>query len=76
MNGRTALVTGSTDGIGVAVARTLAAEGAEVIVSGRNAERGEQVVQSILDAASPAPISAPATESAHWPPPPARSTSW
>ena len=49
MNGRTALITGSTDGIGVAIARTLATGGAQVIVSGRNAERGEQVVQSILD---------------------------
>jgi NAD(P)-dependent dehydrogenase (short-subunit alcohol dehydrogenase family) len=49
MNRRTALVTGSTDGIGVAIARTLAVEGAQVIVSGRNAERGEEVVQSILD---------------------------
>ena len=49
MNGRTALVTGSTDGIGVAIARTLAAAGAQVIVSGRNTERGEHVVQSILD---------------------------
>jgi NAD(P)-dependent dehydrogenase (short-subunit alcohol dehydrogenase family) len=46
---RTALVTGSTDGIGVAIARTLAAGGVEVIVSGRSTERGEQVVQSILD---------------------------
>src|SRR4051794_7400550 len=49
MSGRTALVTGSTDGIGVAIARTLAAEGARVIVSGRNVKRGEQVVQNILD---------------------------
>src|SRR3954449_12499236 len=49
MMGRSALVTGSTDGIGVAIARTLATEGPQVIVSGRNAERGEQVVQSILD---------------------------
>jgi NAD(P)-dependent dehydrogenase (short-subunit alcohol dehydrogenase family) len=46
---RTALVTGSTDGIGVAIARALAAEGATVIVSGRNAERGRQVVASITD---------------------------
>jgi NAD(P)-dependent dehydrogenase (short-subunit alcohol dehydrogenase family) len=49
ISGRTALVTGSTDGIGVAIARTLAAGGAQVIVSGRNAKRGEQVVKSILD---------------------------
>jgi NAD(P)-dependent dehydrogenase (short-subunit alcohol dehydrogenase family) len=48
-NGRIALVTGSTDGIGVAIARTLAAGGDQVIVSGRNAERGEHIVQSILD---------------------------
>jgi NAD(P)-dependent dehydrogenase (short-subunit alcohol dehydrogenase family) len=49
MRRRTALVTGSTDGIGVAIARALATAGAQVIVSGRNAERGEQVVESILD---------------------------
>jgi NAD(P)-dependent dehydrogenase (short-subunit alcohol dehydrogenase family) len=58
MSGRTALVTGSTDGIGVAIARTLAAGGAHVIVSGRNTERGEQVVQSILDRGGEARLAA------------------
>jgi NAD(P)-dependent dehydrogenase (short-subunit alcohol dehydrogenase family) len=46
---RTALVTGSTDGIGAAIAHALAAEGAHVIVTGRNAERGKEVVISITD---------------------------
>jgi len=58
VNGRTTLVTGSTDGIGVAIARTLATGGARVIVSGRNAERGEQVVQSILDGGGEARLAA------------------
>src|SRR6185295_13127534 len=38
--GSTALVTGATAGIGRAIALELAREGAEVIVHGRNAERG------------------------------------
>lgn len=58
MSRRTALVTGSTDGIGVAIARTLAIGGAQVIVSGRNAERGEQVVKSILDGGGEAQFAA------------------
>ncbi|WP_395310364.1 glucose 1-dehydrogenase [Mycobacterium sp. AMU20-3851] len=45
--GRTALVTGSTGGLGVAVAHALAAEGAHVIVTGRSAERGDAVVADI-----------------------------
>lgn len=46
-NGSTALVTGATAGIGRAIATELAREGAEVIVHGRNAERGAKVVTEI-----------------------------
>jgi NAD(P)-dependent dehydrogenase (short-subunit alcohol dehydrogenase family) len=49
LHDRTALVTGSTDGIGVAIARALADEGAHVIVSGRNTARGEKVVAEIAE---------------------------
>lgn len=45
--GRTAVVTGSTSGIGAAIARTLAGEGAHVVISGRDAARGEDVVEEI-----------------------------
>jgi NAD(P)-dependent dehydrogenase (short-subunit alcohol dehydrogenase family) len=49
LHGRTALVTGSTDGIGAAIAATLAAEGAHVIVTGRDAARGEKVTAGITE---------------------------
>lgn len=45
--GRTAIVTGSTSGIGAAIARTLAGQGAHVVVSGQNAARGGDVVGDI-----------------------------
>ncbi|HEX2401895.1 MAG TPA: glucose 1-dehydrogenase [Mycobacterium sp.] len=48
--GRTALVTGSTGGLGVAIASALAAEGAFVIVSGRDNARGDAVVADIRSA--------------------------
>jgi NAD(P)-dependent dehydrogenase (short-subunit alcohol dehydrogenase family) len=47
LTSRTALVTGSTHGIGAAIAAALAAEGASVIVSGRDSEAGDKVVAGI-----------------------------
>ena len=47
IRGRTALVTGSTAGIGFASAVALAREGATVIVNGRTAERTEEAVARI-----------------------------
>ena len=48
--GRTALVTGSTSGLGKAIAVQLAAAGAAVIVHGRDADRGAAVVAEITAA--------------------------
>ena len=45
LNGKTALVTGSTAGIGLAIATALAEEGASVIVNGRTEERVESAVK-------------------------------
>ncbi len=50
MDGERALVTGSTAGIGRAIAVAFAAQGAAVVVTGRNAERGAAVVDDITAA--------------------------
>lgn len=47
LDGRVAVITGSTSGLGAATARRFAAEGARVVVTGRSRERGEAVVESI-----------------------------
>ncbi len=47
LSGRTALVTGSTSGIGRATAVALAQRGAHVLVAGRDAARGTEVVDAI-----------------------------
>jgi NAD(P)-dependent dehydrogenase (short-subunit alcohol dehydrogenase family) len=49
LDGKTALVTGSTSGIGRATASALAQLGATVIITGRDAERGARVVKEIED---------------------------
>jgi NAD(P)-dependent dehydrogenase (short-subunit alcohol dehydrogenase family) len=47
LQGRTALITGSTGGLGVAIAQAFARAGAFVVVSGRNEQRGHDVVADI-----------------------------
>ena len=45
---KVAIVTGSTSGIGIGIARLFAAEGAKVVICGRRAEKGQAVVDSIV----------------------------
>ncbi len=49
VSGRTALVTGSTQGIGLAIATGLARAGARVAVNGRSVERVRKAVEQIMD---------------------------
>jgi gluconate 5-dehydrogenase len=51
LSGRRALVTGSSQGIGLALAKGLAAAGAAVVINGRNAERVHMAAAGIAGAA-------------------------
>lgn len=47
--GKTAIVTGSSGGIGYETARVLANKGAEVVIAVRNRKRGENALEKIKD---------------------------
>lgn len=48
LDNKVAIVTGSTSGIGIGIARLYAAEGAKVVICGRREEKGQAVVDSIV----------------------------
>ena len=56
LTGKTALVTGSTAGIGFAIANSLASEGAHVFVNGRTQERVNAAMAAIRSSATKAKV--------------------
>jgi 3-oxoacyl-[acyl-carrier protein] reductase len=60
-DGKTAVVTGSSSGIGLAIARHLAAEGASVVVNSRSRERAVAAADEI-DGGAVLPVEADVTD--------------
>ena len=60
MDGKTVLITGSTDGVGRYVAGRLAADGAQLLIHGRDAARGRTLIEEIRRAGGSEPVFYPA----------------
>ena len=56
LSGRRALVTGGSSGVGLQIARALAASGAEVVLPVRDRTRGERAIAAIREGAPPARV--------------------
>ncbi len=52
LQGKTALITGATSGIGEAIAYAFAREGAQVVITGRDAQRGQAVADRLGEGSS------------------------
>ena len=65
LKGKTALVTGSTGGIGFAIARQLLAEGARVIINGRSQERIDQAIARLQETHPEADVTGVVADFAH-----------
>ncbi|WP_375325554.1 SDR family NAD(P)-dependent oxidoreductase [Flagellimonas sp. GZD32] len=50
LKGKVCIVTGATSGMGKAIAQSFAAEGAQLVLSGRNQERGKALEESLGNA--------------------------
>ncbi len=64
LEGKKVLVTGSTAGIGFAIARTLAREGASVVITGRTQDRVDNAVRRIQQEIGDAKVSGIAADMA------------
>ena len=56
MKGKTVFITGSTDGVGRYVATQLAAQGAKLMIHGRDASRANAVIAEIKRTGGAAPV--------------------
>ena len=57
MDGKTVMVTGATDGIGLVTARELAGKGARILLVGRNEQKGANALRTIREAIPEAALS-------------------